>query len=65
MVTPPYPEIRSPLPLDWFQIKVPVMLLEQLRLNSDPAIVVILDGVMVTLGVGPGNDVGVGVGVRL
>ena len=54
MVTPPDPDIRSPLPLDCLQIKVPVMSLEQLRLNSDPSIAVILDGVMVTLGVGPG-----------
>ena len=64
MVTPPDPDIRAPLPLDCLQIKVPVVSLEQSRLNSDPTIAVILDGVMVTLGVG-GGGVGVGVGVRV
>ena len=64
IVTSSDPDIRSPLP-DFLQIKVPVMSLEQSRLNSDPTIVVILDGVMVTLGMGPGNGVGVGVGVRV
>ena len=63
MVTPPDPDIRSPLPLDCLQIKLPIMSLEQLRLNSIATIAVILDGVMVTLAVGPGN--GVGVGVRI
>ena len=64
MVTPPDPDIRSPLP-DCLQIKLPIMSLEQLRLNSDPTIIVILDGVIVTLGVGPGNGVAVGVGIRI
>ena len=65
MVTPSDPDIRSSLPLDCLQIKLPIMSLEQLRLNPDPTIAVILDGVMVTSGMGPGNGVGVGVGVRV
>ena len=64
MVTSSDPDIKSLLS-DCLQIKVPVLSLEQSRLNSDPTTAVILDRVRVTLGVGPGNGVGVGVGVRV
>ena len=49
MVTPD-PDNR--ILLDRFQMKLPIISLEQLRLNSEPTVAVLLDGVMITTGIG-------------
>ena len=60
MVTLSDPDIRSPLPLDCLQIKLPIVSLEQLRMICDPTRTV-TDGVMVTTGVGSVTIASVGV----